>query len=523
MPEARDGDGRVYRRGEEIRAQSRQNGCGLSGRTGLRHLLMALATLVALSLAGAPVSGATAHAAARTVACKPRCPAWVATAMGGYPDAMALSPNGSRIFAAVGQTVVAYAANGAQIWSAQQLDSPGGVPVGIAVSPLGTEVFFSGTYDPVGGPPQYLTVAYDAASGAVLWKATYDGLDSGPAEYSIASAITASPDGSEVYVTGSSGQRTTCGQSGGTCNDYATVAYSATTGSQLWSARYDDAASGDDEATALAVSPDGMRLFVTGFAATTESASEQDITTIAYATAQAGAIAPGTPLWTTRVLSGMHGRDQAVAIGVSPDSSRVFVAGNVMQPGLDTCNGLPDFDFATVAIDAVTGTQRWQRLYTGVVSANNAVAALAVDKTGEVVVTGHASGRGGDCDMRITTIAYATTNGSLRWLSQYRSLKRATWGNWGMSVSASLDGSRIYVTGATANKQCNLCQYATLAYDSATGHERWVALYSSGASDQDLAYACVVSPDGAAVYVTGFFYQSAAPGGYELATLRYAT
>jgi hypothetical protein len=61
-----------------------------------------------------------------------------------------------------------------------------------------------------------------------------------------------SPDGSTVFVTGES-----AGTSG--YQDYATVAYSASTGARLWTSRYDGPGNLDDVARALEVSPDGRR------------------------------------------------------------------------------------------------------------------------------------------------------------------------------------------------------------------------------------------------------------------------
>jgi hypothetical protein len=76
--------------------------------------------------------------------------------------------------------------------------------------------------------------------------------------YPVASAVAVSPDGSRVFVTGiRDGGRATGA-------DYATVACSAATGRQLWASRYNGPANGDDGANAVGVSPSGRSVFVTG-------------------------------------------------------------------------------------------------------------------------------------------------------------------------------------------------------------------------------------------------------------------
>ena len=96
--------------------------------------------------------------------------------------------------------------------------------------------------------------AVRAQPGARLWVARYD---DGSGGYDAAHAMAVSPDGSTVFVTGDSWP------AGPTGRDYATVAYSAATGTQLWVSRYSGPGPRTD-AWSVAVSPGGGRVFVTG-------------------------------------------------------------------------------------------------------------------------------------------------------------------------------------------------------------------------------------------------------------------
>lgn len=113
-------------------------------------------------------------------------------------------------------------------------------------------------------------------------------------------AVAVSPDGARVYVSGSS-------TGVGTRWDLVTIAYDSATGAEVWVARYDGPKSGFDKLSGLAISPDGARLYVTGTSSDQQDLHARDVT-IGYETAG------GTRLWVSH-SSVAHG---ACAIGVSP-------------------------------------------------------------------------------------------------------------------------------------------------------------------------------------------------------------
>lgn len=94
-------------------------------------------------------------------------------------------------------------------------------------------------------------MAYDAAAGARTWEA------SAP-EGAYTSSHALSPDGRTLVV---HGDKSLDGTGPGT--DSVTVAYDARSGARTWVARWDGGA-GVDLGTAIDVSPDGARVFVTG-------------------------------------------------------------------------------------------------------------------------------------------------------------------------------------------------------------------------------------------------------------------
>jgi hypothetical protein len=208
-------------------------------------------------------------------------------------------------------TVAYDASTGAKQW-VKRYNGPGNdsEAFALAVSPDGSAVFVTGdsSGSTSGFDPDYVTVAYAPSTGAKLWVKRYNG----PEDYiDYARALGVSPDGSEVFVTGSSQ-----GPTGG--GHYATVAYDASTGATLWERRYNRPGN-YSEASALGVSPDGSEVFVTGY--TFGPTTLPDYATVAYDAST------GAKLWSTRYYGPDNGYDIPNALGVSPDGSKVFVTG----------------------------------------------------------------------------------------------------------------------------------------------------------------------------------------------------
>jgi len=93
----------------------------------------------------------------------------------------------------------------------------------------GTTVFVTGrSFGPIGEGRDFATVAYSAIDGHELWVSRYDGPARGEEESNDeAYSIVVSPDGERMFVTGSSGGIRSDG-------DYATIAYNAADGTELW-------------------------------------------------------------------------------------------------------------------------------------------------------------------------------------------------------------------------------------------------------------------------------------------------
>ncbi len=357
----------------------------------------------------------------------------------------------------------------------------------LGVSPDGSAVFVTGTSRGRTGRKDYATTGYDAASGARLWVTRYDGR---PNRRDHATDLGIGPDGSKLFVTGYSARSPSD-------HDFATVAYDAATGDQLWVRRYAGAAHSYDRASAVGVSPDGSQVFVTGFG---YGATGSDYVTAAYDASS------GAEMWVRRYRGSSRSDAFAGALGVSQDGSQVFVTGDVVGPAGNS-------DYATVAYDAASGGRLWVRRYDGGNEVSMATD-LGVSPDGSLLfVTGFSGGRTSGRDY--ATVAYDAASGAELWITRYEG--PPTRDDFAGALVVSPDGSKVFVTGRSSPSPSD-DDYATVAYDAATGERVWVTRYEGPASEFDFPAALGVSPDGSQLFVTGASYGLT---GYDYATVAY--
>ena len=336
------------------------------------------------------------------------------------------------------------------------------------------------------------TPAVAATPGSVLWAKRY-GFPSSLSDG--ASAVAVSPDGSTVFATGAT-------QQAASGNDYLTVAYDSSTGIVRWARRYVGPSATADVALAVAVSPDGASVFVTGSSAGVDQLD--DIATVAYDAST------GATRWVKRYNGPGDAADVANAVAVSPNGSKVFISGG--------STGSTGFrDFVTIAYDAADGARSWLRRYGGI--SEDVATSQAVSPDGTALfVTGYStSSRGRGVDY--ATVAYGTGAGVRRWATRYTRPVSGT--DRASDVGVSLDGATVFVTGSSeaTSEGYETTDYATLAYEASTGTRLWTKRYNGPGDGADHANALAVSPTAAAIFVTGS--DTSATTGQDYATVAY--
>ena len=267
------------------------------------------------------------------------------------------------------------------------------------------------------GAPNYkdAVTAACAANGQVLWTNYYNhisGLNSIQNDYGM--AVTLGGDG-RVFVTGKS--------FGVGRHDIATIAYS-NSGIALWTNRY--VGTYDSEPRAI-VTDVGGNVYVAG--STIQQNAAENFVTLACAS-------DGTPLWTNIYVGTKPGPDVAQAIATDARSN-VFVTG--FSTGIYSTSPGYGYDYATLAYSP-SGIPLWTNRYTIAGNYEDVSTAIAVDRNGNVFVTGYSSS-GTNYDY--ATIAYAG-DGTPVWTNRYNG--PANSGDYATGIAID-NSNNVIVTG----------------------------------------------------------------------------
>ena len=226
---------------------------------------------------------------------------------------VAVSPDGKHVYVASSgdDSLAAFARNpttGTLSFVEFEDDGVGGVDglgdaLGVAVSPDGKHVYVAGQFDdslaafarnPTTGTLSFVEFEADGVGGV-------DGLNG-------AFGVSVSPDGKHVYVTGSDD------------NSLAAFARNPTTGTLSFVEFEDDGVGGADGlggAAGVSVSPDGKHVYVTGSDEDSLAAFARNPTTGALSFVE----------FEDDGVGGVDGLASALGVAVSPDGMHVYVAG----------------------------------------------------------------------------------------------------------------------------------------------------------------------------------------------------
>jgi uncharacterized delta-60 repeat protein len=339
-------------------------------------------------------------------------------------------------------------------------------------------IYVTGQTILTGNTQAFGTVKYNSA-GAQEWLATYAGTD---ANNEMAKSIAVDASGN-VYVTGFSATT-------GAALDIATVKYNSA-GVQQWAVRFNGTANGFDEPAKIAVDASG-NVYVFGHSAMTGSSS--DLVTIKYNSA-------GVEQWMTK-YNGTTNQDEVSTAMAIDGSGNVYVLGKT-RVDLFSCA------FVTVKYNT-SGAQQWVKTYAGPGNSEDTPAALVLDASGNVYVTGTSYGAGPQMDY--TTIKYNTA-GDQQWVARYNGTENL--GDQATALAIDAAGN-VYVTGFSESAT-TMNDIVTIKYNSA-GAQQWLQRYNGADNLSDNGNAIAVDASGN-VYITGYTVSNASSSDYL--TIRY--
>jgi len=396
--------------------------------------------------------------------------------VGDVVQAVGVDPLGNVFvtgYSDCGHKTVKYNAAGQELWEA--CDTNYGTLAGLVVDASGNVCVAGGSFAWKYSP-----------SGNLLWTSHFD--DGAGSTNDVTGAMAIDSAGS-FYIAGTSA-------SGSNGTDIITAKYSPG-GRQIWAARYDGPAHGDDFPESIVVDNAG-NVYAGGASLGT---NDYDFAVLKYDP-------NGNLVWARSYNGPGNGADVAARIAVD-SSGEVYVTG--WSPGDDYIT-----DFATIKYDA-SGAQLWVARYAGPGNGQDNPHGLAVDTGGNVYVTGSSFGADGFND--IATVKYAP-DGTELWVRRYSG--PANGNDYSRALALDSAGN-VYVEGHSdsgpgSGPSARSTEVVTLSYDSG-GTQRWAARYETGIeSGNYYRNGSMTVERGGTVYVADTTFTSGSPA---FLTLKY--
>jgi hypothetical protein len=259
---------------------------------------------------------------------------------------------------------------------------------------------------------------------------------------------------------------------------------------QEWVVRYNGSGNLSDQANAIAID-DSQFIYVTGMSV--GSGTYGDYVTIKYNQS-------GNEIWVARYDGGIY--DAACAIDVDN-------VGNVYVTGTSCGSSYNNYDWGTVKYNS-SGVEEWVARYNGPKDSLDEPTAIAVDRLGNVYVTGYCDHYYNTSSGDYMTVKY-DNSGIKQWEARYDG--SAHEGDRAEAIVVD-DSGNVYVTGVS-NELNTYADITTIKYDT-NGNEMWVVQYQGTYSDHGKAIAIDSAGN---VYVVGMTFNSGTRDDYI--TIKY--
>jgi hypothetical protein len=193
----------------------------------------------------------------------------------------------------------------------------------------------------------------------------------------------------------------------------------------------------------------------------------------------------GQELWRAKYVGvGLSANVAAVAIDASGDT---VLSGYIVAASGE--------EFVTAKLDGVTGQQLWARVLPGSVGGSNRPAGLALDGSGDVIVTGWTRPSGGTAN--VATIKYSGSDGTTLWDRRYDGAVPGDDFATGVAVD---ERGNVSVVGRTDSEGTGQ-DFLTLHYGN-DGTLLWSRTFNASGTSNEMAQAVSLDAHGN-VFVTG--------------------